>query len=194
LPEPWALVFYEESDGRVPGRDFLAECPTTVRAMMFAVLRAVQDAPPPQFSGGGKWEAMHEAMTGYFEVRHRGKQAGGPVLNHRLFCLLDREAPGLPGPVVAVVDGRSKPPRTAMRDEDYAAVRRLGSTYLASRPRRIAVRYRPGDPVPTAGTYFCDEVATRPRHRLAARVGSRFPPLPGGCAGEEWRPEYRPQK
>lgn len=63
-------------------------------------------------------------------------------MNHSLICLLDREAPGLPGPVVAVVDGRSKPPRTAMREEEYTAVRRLGSTCLASRPRRIAIRYR----------------------------------------------------
>lgn len=29
--------------------------------MMLAVLKAVADAPPPQFSGGGKWEAMHGA-------------------------------------------------------------------------------------------------------------------------------------
>ena len=161
--------------------------------MMFAVLRAVQDAPPPQFSGGGKWEAMHEDMAGYFEVRHRGKDAGGPVLNHRLFCLLDREAPGLPGPVVAVVDGRSKPPRTAMREEDYAAVRRLGTAYLGSRPRRIAVRYRPGEPVPTGADYLCDEIATQARHRVQLRTGGRFPPLPEGCAGKEWRPEYRSQ-
>ena len=28
--------------------------------------------PPPSFSGGGKWEAMHDDMAGYFEVRVQG--------------------------------------------------------------------------------------------------------------------------
>jgi len=32
------------------------------------VLEAVTTAPPPSFSGGGKWEAMHDDMAGYFEV------------------------------------------------------------------------------------------------------------------------------
>ena len=41
--------------------------------------------PPPSFSGGGKWEAMHDDMAGYFEVRVQG---GG--MNHRLFCVLER--------------------------------------------------------------------------------------------------------
>jgi len=31
---------------------------------MVAVLSAVADAPPPAFSGGGKWEAMHDEMAG----------------------------------------------------------------------------------------------------------------------------------
>jgi len=29
-------------------------------------------APPPRFSGGGKWEAMHGDMAGYYEVRATG--------------------------------------------------------------------------------------------------------------------------
>jgi hypothetical protein len=33
--------------------------PTKVLAEMVAVLDAVAEAPPPAFSGGGKWEAMH---------------------------------------------------------------------------------------------------------------------------------------
>jgi hypothetical protein len=31
---------------------------------MLAVLEAVRAAPPPQFSGGGKWKAMHGSMGG----------------------------------------------------------------------------------------------------------------------------------
>jgi hypothetical protein len=37
-----------------------------------AVLEAVAAAPPPSFSGGGKWEAMHEDMAGFYEVRVQG--------------------------------------------------------------------------------------------------------------------------
>ena len=32
-----------------------------------AVLDAVADAPPPKFSGGGKWEGMHGTMGGLIE-------------------------------------------------------------------------------------------------------------------------------
>lgn len=38
-------------------------------------------APPPAFSGGGFWEAMH----GYYEIRRIG-----PGRRHyRLYCILD---------------------------------------------------------------------------------------------------------
>jgi hypothetical protein len=36
------------------------------------VLDAVAAAPPPAFSGGGKWEAMRGKMAGYYEVRAIG--------------------------------------------------------------------------------------------------------------------------
>ncbi|RPH65507.1 MAG: hypothetical protein EHM78_25245 [Myxococcaceae bacterium] len=41
----------------VPARDYLDACP--VAARLLAVVKAVADAPPPVFCGGGKWEAMH---------------------------------------------------------------------------------------------------------------------------------------
>ena len=54
---------------------------------MIAVVKAVADAPPPAFSGGGKWEAMHGDMNGFYEIR-----ADGPKRHHyRLFCMLERE-------------------------------------------------------------------------------------------------------
>jgi hypothetical protein len=37
--------------------------------MKFGITLAVAAAPPPQFSRGGKWEAMHGDMTGYCEIR-----------------------------------------------------------------------------------------------------------------------------
>jgi hypothetical protein len=77
---------------------------------------------------------MHGSMGGYFEVR-----VNGPRREHfRLFCLLDRNGPGLPGPAVVVVDGRREDFRTTISDSEYAAVREVGDGYLASAPRSIA--------------------------------------------------------
>jgi hypothetical protein len=72
----------------IPGRDFLGSCPVSVRAKFVAVLIAVAAAPPHRFSGGGFWEAMHDEMTGYHEVR-----IDCPGRHHyRLFCKLDTGA------------------------------------------------------------------------------------------------------
>ena len=76
LPSPakWRVHFFERRPAddpkrTVPGREFLESCPEKVRAMMLAVVKAVADAPPPMFSGGGKWEAMHDEMKGFYELR-----------------------------------------------------------------------------------------------------------------------------
>lgn len=55
---PWDIVYYRQADGRVPVHEFLAACPVKVRARLLAVLDDVAEAPPPQFFGGGRWEAM----------------------------------------------------------------------------------------------------------------------------------------
>jgi len=52
--------------------EFLDDCPGTIDAQFTAVLDAVAAAPPPQFSGGGKWEAMHGTMGGWYEIRLTG--------------------------------------------------------------------------------------------------------------------------
>jgi Txe/YoeB family toxin of Txe-Axe toxin-antitoxin module len=56
--------------------EFFESCPTKVEANFNAVLEAVRRAPPPAFSGGGKWEAMHGKMAGYYEIRATGLAAG----------------------------------------------------------------------------------------------------------------------
>lgn len=137
----WDIVYYRTSGGAVPGLDFLMHknCPVVVRASMTAVLDAVADAPPPRFSGGGMWEAMHGAMAGYYEVRKQGPQRA----QFRLFCLLDNADPaglkkrGLPGPAIAVITGLSKPWMTTFTPAEYAAVRAMGNDYLGTLPRRI---------------------------------------------------------
>ena len=77
-PEPWLIHFFQR-DARddkaetVPAIGFLDQVPTKVRAEMQAVLEAVAEAPPPAFSGGGKWEVMRPyAFEWGARVRMRG--------------------------------------------------------------------------------------------------------------------------
>ncbi|HXR23292.1 MAG TPA: hypothetical protein VN786_12110 [Acidimicrobiales bacterium] len=117
----------------MPGRDFLDSCPVPVRAKFVAVLIAVAAAPPQRFSGGGFWEAMHDEMTGYHEVR-----IDGPRRHHyRLFCKLDTEARDR-GPLLVVLCGASKPFRTEFPDAVYGRALAMGGEYLARNPRSLA--------------------------------------------------------
>lgn len=136
----WDIVYFRQADGRVPVDEFLTGCPVKVRARLLAVLDDVAEAPPPQFSGGGRWEAMHGAMRGYYEVR-----AQGPAREQfRLFCILENAEPeelrqrGLSAPAIAVITGLRKRWMTTFSDADYRRVRRLGADYLATTPRRLA--------------------------------------------------------
>lgn len=142
----WGIVYYRARQGRVPAEEFLDACPTKVEATILAVLETVRAAPPPAFSGGGKWEAMHGAMAGYYEVR-----VTGPGRRHyRLFCLLDNGSPqelrerGFEGPQIAVINGMVKSHRTEFSGREYAShVRALGDDYLSTLPRPIAQPDRP---------------------------------------------------
>lgn len=137
---PWRIHFFkrhveDDPSQAVPARDFLDRCPVAVAAKLIAVVKAVADAPPPTFSGGGKWEAMHGNMNGFYEVR-----ADGPKRRHfRLFCLLERDGArvGLGGPSLVLVTGKDKPFQTALSAAEYADVRRLGREFLARSPRSI---------------------------------------------------------
>jgi len=127
--KPWRIHFFqrhEEDDPSrtVPAIDFLDRLPAKVAAEIHAVLDAVAEAPPPSFSGGGKWEAMHDEMAGYFEVRVQG---GGE--NHRLFCVLERDAEDLGGSSIVCLAGLSKPPRTAAKPRDYRKVKQYGTEF-----------------------------------------------------------------
>ena len=136
----WDVIFYATAEGSVPGADFLDGCPAKVRGTILAVLDAVAAAPPPAFSGGGKWEATHGAMSGYYEIRVTGPGRE----QFRLFCMLENAdkrtltARGLRGPVIAVITGMRKRTGTVFSERDYAKVRRLGSEHTTQTPRRIA--------------------------------------------------------
>lgn len=135
---PWAIVFFQRhrDDDRsrfVPGAEFLDSCPTGVRADLAAIVKAVAEAPPTKFAGGGQWQAMHGDMAGYYEARTRGPRKR----LYRLFCLLEREAPGLPGPSLVIITGMDKPNESAFSEADYRRVRRLGDEYRGRSPRSI---------------------------------------------------------
>jgi hypothetical protein len=137
--EPWDVIYYETEDGRCPGDEFLDDCPTKVAAQFLAVLDDVAAAPPPRYSGGGRWEAMHGEMGGYYEVRAQGPKRE----QFRLFCVLENGTPeelarrGLSRPAIAVIAGLRKPWMTAFGDRDYARIRRMGDHHRAQFPRRI---------------------------------------------------------
>ena len=136
----WDTIFYATAEGSVPAADFLDGCPAKVRGTILAVLDAVAAAPPPAFSGGGKWEAMHGDMGGYYEIRVTGPGRE----QFRLFCLLENAdkrtltVRGLRGPAIAVITGMRKKTGTLFSGRDYAKVRELGSDHTAQTPRRIA--------------------------------------------------------
>ena len=136
--EEWGVEYFrrhstDDPNETVPGRDFLVSIPPKVRARFVTLLQAIADGPPMSF-GGGYWEAMHDAMAGFYEVRVDSKD-----MHYRLFCLVERDGArvGLMGPSVVVVAGRTKPFRTVLSASDYAEVKKLGSEYLARSPRSV---------------------------------------------------------
>jgi hypothetical protein len=138
LTRPWAIVFFQRhrDDDRgqsVPGADFLDSCPTGVRADLVAIVKAVAEAPPMKFAGGGQWQAMHGDMAGYYEARTRGPRKR----LYRPFGILERDASGLPGPSLVIITGTDKPNESAFSEADYRRVRRLGDEYGGRTPRSI---------------------------------------------------------
>jgi len=136
----WGIVYFKAKDGDVPAEDFLDSCPAKVEARFYAVLEAVRNAPPPRFSGGGYWEAMHGEMGGFYEIRLTGPGRR----QYRLFCVLDNadsdglRRRGFDRPQIAVITGMVKDSGKKFSDRDYAKVRALEVQYSKRAPRSIA--------------------------------------------------------
>jgi hypothetical protein len=134
----WGVVYYRSEDGHVPADAFLDRCPVELRIL--AVLEAVRAAPPPQFSGGGMWEAMHGRMAGYHEIRVKGPGR----MHYRLFCMLENGSAeqlrerGFDAPQIVVLTGMAKANGQRFSEADYRAVRAIGDDYRRCFPRRIA--------------------------------------------------------
>ncbi|QZA09011.1 hypothetical protein K3U94_07040 [Mycolicibacter heraklionensis] len=124
----------EDPEQSAPGLEFLRACPSKVQATMLAVLKAVAEAPPKRFAGGGHWEAMHGSMSGWHEVRVDGSK---PRRHYRLFCRVDTEALGTDRPILAVITGMSKAVRTTFSEADHLKVRELGTEYFSRNPRSV---------------------------------------------------------
>jgi Txe/YoeB family toxin of Txe-Axe toxin-antitoxin module len=137
---PWLIHFFQrhlddDATSSVPARAFLL-AHRAIAPRVLAVLKAVAETPPPAFAGGGKWEAMHGDMAGFYEVR-----VDGPGRRHyRLFCVLEREgaAIGLGGPSIVLITGMAKEFRTTFSERDYENVRHLGAEYRSRTPRSVA--------------------------------------------------------
>lgn len=137
---PWLIHFFKrhtEDDlaQSVPGREFLDACPKSVRAKLLAIITAVADAPPPMFSGGGKWEAMHGDLSGFSEARTDGEKRE----HFRLFCVLERDGAsvGLGGPHLVIITGMRKTFQTTFTNQDYGHVRALGLEHFRRKPRSV---------------------------------------------------------
>ena len=131
--EPWLIHFFQlhpddDLHRAVPTIEFFDRLPPKLVAEFQAVLDAVAEAPPPAFCGGGKWEAMHDEMAGFYEVRIQG---GG--MNHRLFCVLERDAADLGGSSIVVIDGLSKPKRSVADPKDYRCARAMRDEFQRRR-------------------------------------------------------------
>lgn len=124
---PWLIHFFQSADGSVPTLSFLDRLPAKVAAEIHAVLEAVATAPPPAFSGGGKWEAMHGQMRGMYEVRVRQGQT-----LFRLICLLEREGDDLGGPSIVCLDGLTKRSGSAAGSRDYLRIRHAAAEFHRS--------------------------------------------------------------
>lgn len=133
----WVPHFFKRTDPKatpaVPALDWLGTVPEEVVTEILATIDAVAQGPPPQFRGGLRYRAMYGDMAGWHEVRTKHRK-----MLYRMFCLQDRNAPGLPAPALVMVVGGVKENETAFSDKFYQGVRALGDEYLASNPRSVA--------------------------------------------------------
>lgn len=137
----WGISYYQAPDGTVPAEKFLDSCPSKVGATIEAVLEVVRKSPPPAFSGGGKWEAMHGKMGGYYEIRVTGPGRK----QYRLFCRLENgtsaelKKRGFDRPQIVAINGLAKPNASLFTDPQYKKhVRDLGDDYVSKLPRPVA--------------------------------------------------------
>ena len=120
MPDPWLIHFFQRHQAEdpaeaVPAIDFLDSLPLKTRAEIIAVLEAVAQAPPPAFSGGGKWEAMHGTMGGYYEIRVTGPWQRDRFRPFAVCLTFRRERTHPPRPVLVIAVAHDERERRAER-------------------------------------------------------------------------------
>lgn len=126
---PWRINFFQRAQSddpneSIPALNFLEQLLGKIEGQILDVLHAVAEAPPPAFAGGRKWKAMRGEMAGIYEVRVQSEGR-----NHRLFCLLVRDAADLGGSSIVCLGGLSKPPRQAADPRIYRLIRKYKSEF-----------------------------------------------------------------
>jgi len=108
----------------IPAYRFLKSLPLNVRVQLLAILEAVRTVGPDQ------WRDRHShcPMKGDLANLHEVRDKQGEML-YRLFVLWQREERR-----VVVVDGRRKPNKAAISEQDYKAVASLAATAAADPP------------------------------------------------------------
>ena len=68
-----------------------------------------------------------------FGTHRRTMRVQGDGKNHRLFCLLERHADDLGGPSIILIDGLSKPRRSAANPKDYRRAAGMRAEFVGRR-------------------------------------------------------------
>lgn len=137
--DPWTVAYFKRHVDDDPGQSIPAkiyiwdQCPLAVQTFLTSCVAVVAEAPPPKFAGGGYWEAMHGALTGFHEIRKKYRG-----LHYRLFCRLDHESIGTPH-LLTLLGGMTKPSGETFSDAEYAGVLDIGEEYLGRNPRSIVI-------------------------------------------------------
>ncbi len=126
----WSVAFYRTTKDTAPAREFLLDCPQSVREMLLAIVVAVRDAPPPSFPPSNMWHVMHGEMKGFYEARDEHDSR-----LYRVFCVLDSHAPdhGLDAKALTLICGGAKPVRSPMDKSVYEQALAYRQDYLATR-------------------------------------------------------------
>lgn len=132
----WHIVIFKRIDSTetplAPALDFFNSIPDDALAEIMATLDAVAEGPPPSFRGGLRYQPMKGQLAHFHEVRTKKQKK-----LYRLFVLEDAEAPGLPGPSLALIQGGVKDKETEFPSAFYRRVKDLGDEYLGTNPRSV---------------------------------------------------------
>jgi mRNA-degrading endonuclease RelE of RelBE toxin-antitoxin system len=113
----------------IPAYRFLKSLPLNVRVQLLATLEAVRTVGPDQ------WRDRHShcPMKGGLDNLHEVRDKQGEML-YRLFVLWQQEERR-----VVVVDGRKKPNKTVLSEQDFEAVASLAATAASDPPPLASV-------------------------------------------------------